>query len=63
MGRGAWRATVHGVAESRTRLKLLSTHLSLRQGQRAMLRLWLATVPRKVAPHPQPGRQPAASNG
>ena len=26
MGRGAWRATVHGVAKSRTRLKRLSTH-------------------------------------
>ena len=24
--RGAWRATVHGVAKSRTRLKRLSTH-------------------------------------
>ena len=26
MDRGAWRATVHGVAESRTRLKRLHTH-------------------------------------
>ena len=26
MGRGAWRATVHRVAKSRTRLKQLSTH-------------------------------------
>ena len=26
MERGAWRATVHGVTESQTRLKLLSTH-------------------------------------
>ena len=26
MDRGAWRATVHGVAKSRTRLKKLSTH-------------------------------------
>ena len=26
MDRGAWRATVHGVAKSRTRLKWLSTH-------------------------------------
>ena len=25
MERGAWRATAHGVAESRTRLKVLST--------------------------------------
>ena len=25
--RGAWRATVHGVAESRTRLKQLSIHV------------------------------------
>ena len=24
--RGAWQATVHGVAQSRTRLKRLSTH-------------------------------------
>ena len=57
MGRGAWRATVRGVAESRTRLKRLSTHLSLGQGQRATLQLCLVTVPRKVAPHLQPGRQ------
>ena len=28
MDRGAWRATVHGVAESQTQLKLLSTHAS-----------------------------------
>ena len=28
MDRGAWRVTVHGVAESRTRLKRLSTHVS-----------------------------------
>ena len=27
MDRGAWRATVHGVAESRTRLKQLSLHM------------------------------------
>ena len=26
MDRGAWRATVHGVSQSRTRLKELSTH-------------------------------------
>ena len=26
MDRGAWRAAVHGVAESQTRLKRLSTH-------------------------------------
>ena len=26
MDRGAWQATVHGVAESQTRLKRLSTH-------------------------------------
>ena len=26
MDRGAWRAIVHGVAESQTRLKRLSTH-------------------------------------
>ena len=26
MDRGAWQATVHGVAKSRTRLKLLSMH-------------------------------------
>ena len=26
MDRGAWRATVHGVTKSRTRLKRLSTH-------------------------------------
>ena len=26
MDRGAWRAIVHGVAKSRTRLKLLNTH-------------------------------------
>ena len=26
MDRGAWQATVHGVTESRTQLKLLSTH-------------------------------------
>ena len=27
MNRGAWRATVHGVTKSQTRLKHLSTHL------------------------------------
>ena len=26
MGRGAWWATIHGVSQSRTRLKQLSTH-------------------------------------
>ena len=26
MDRGAWRATIHGVMKSRTRLKRLSTH-------------------------------------
>ena len=26
MDRGAWRATVHGVTKSQTRLKRLSTH-------------------------------------
>ena len=26
MDRGAWRATVHGIAKSRTQLKQLSTH-------------------------------------
>ena len=31
--RGAWRATVHGVTKSRTRLKWLSTH-TCRQGER-----------------------------
>ena len=36
MDRGAWRATVHGVAQSRTRLKGLSTH----------------TIPNKVAASP-----------
>ena len=30
MDRGAWRATVHGVAKSRTRLKPLSTSVSKR---------------------------------
>ena len=49
--------TVHGVSGSRTQLKVLSTHLSLGQSQRATLQLWLETVPSKVAPHPQPGRQ------
>ena len=29
MDRGAWRATVHGVARSQTRLKQLSTHMLL----------------------------------
>ena len=29
MDRGAWRATVHGVAQSRTRLKRLNTHTPL----------------------------------
>ena len=29
MDRGTWRATVHGVAESRTRLKQLSPHAIL----------------------------------
>ena len=30
MDRGAWQATVHGVAKSQTRLKRLSTHAPLR---------------------------------
>ena len=29
MDRGAWQATVHRVANSQTRLKLLSTHASM----------------------------------
>ena len=40
MDRGAWRAAVHGVAKSRTRLKRLSTHthtLPITQGR--LLRL------------------------
>ena len=32
MDRGAWRATVHGVAKSQTRLKRLSTHTAARSG-------------------------------
>ena len=32
MDRGAWRATVHGVAKSRTQLNWLSTHSSILQG-------------------------------
>ena len=30
MDRGAWRAAVHGVAQSRTRLKRLNTHACLK---------------------------------
>ena len=30
MDRGAWWATVHGVTKSRTRLRLLSTHMCTR---------------------------------
>ena len=29
MDRGAWKATVHGIAKSQTRLKLLSMHILL----------------------------------
>ena len=29
MDRGIWRATVHGVTKSRTRLKQLSMHISI----------------------------------
>ena len=29
MDRGAWQATVHGVSQSQTRLKRLSTHFHL----------------------------------
>ena len=32
MGRGAWQATVHGVAKSWTRLKRLSMHAPLFRG-------------------------------
>ena len=34
MDRGAWRATVHGVAKSQTRLKRLSTHTRTHPGHR-----------------------------
>ena len=47
MDRGAWRATVHGVTKSRTRLKRLNTHihaacgiLSLYQGRIPQLMHW-----------------------
>ena len=33
MNRGAWRATVHGVAKSRTQLKRLSTQHTYNQGE------------------------------
>ena len=33
MGRGAWRATIHGVAKSQTQLKWLSTHHELYEGR------------------------------
>ena len=33
MDRGAWRATVHGVAKSWTRLKQLSTHVSIKKAK------------------------------
>ena len=32
MDRGAWRATVHGVAKSQTQLNWLSTHTSILWG-------------------------------
>ena len=32
MDGGAWRATIHGVAQSQTRLKELSTHTSFLSG-------------------------------
>ena len=34
MDRGAWRATVHGVAESWTELKWLSTHAHMHSPQK-----------------------------
>ena len=33
MDRGGWRATVHGVAKSRTQLKRLSTQHTYDQGE------------------------------
>ena len=43
MDRGAWRATVHGVAESQTRLKQLSTHPQHTKTLDAILTLILFT--------------------
>ena len=37
MDRGAWRAAVHGVTESQTRPKRLSTYLALPHGARGAL--------------------------
>ena len=37
MDRGAWWATVHGVAKSRTRLKLLSMYLAHTHGAQGAL--------------------------
>ena len=41
MDRGAWRATVHGVAKSRARLKRLSTHTHfIKVTQKQWVRTW-----------------------
>ena len=39
MDRGAWQTTVHGVAESQTRLKQLSMHVVLHITPRAWLQI------------------------
>ena len=41
MDRGAWRATVHGVAESRTRLERVSTQAGARDGMCVRMRVHL----------------------
>ena len=39
MDRGAWRATVHGVAKSQTRLRQLSTHTHIYQVEESDLKM------------------------
>ena len=53
MDGGAWRATVHGVTKSRTRLKRLSTHplthyckdLISKRGHILIVRSWVSSTP------------------
>ena len=64
--RGAWRATAHGVAKTRTQLKRLSTHteMSLKlkkerhRSYKALLAVWAGAQP-GVSPAPGATQRPA----
>ena len=53
MDRGAWRATVHGVAKSQTRLKQLNTHTTHTFSLSSPLSVLSSSIS-DVIPHKEP---------